>query len=121
MPRMTAMSDSAMIPGERYRERPRVASFGELLWDLFPEGPELGGAPANLAFHAQELGAEAMLITEVGPDELGDQALSRLEDAGVRVLCATKSQAPTGRVLVSMQNGEPRYEIASPVAWDEIQ
>lgn len=98
-----------------------MASFGELLWDLFPEGPELGGAPANLAFHAQKLGAEAILITEVGPDELGDQALFRLKDAGVRVLCAKKSQAPTGRVLVSMQNGEPRYEIASPVAWDEIQ
>ncbi|OQX70416.1 MAG: hypothetical protein B6A08_00895 [Sorangiineae bacterium NIC37A_2] len=121
MPRMTAMSDSAMIPGERYRERPRVASFGELLWDLFPEGPKLGGAPANLAFHAQKLGAEALLITEVGRDELGERALFRLEEAGVKVLCAKKSQAPTGRVLVSMRNGEPSYEIASPAAWDEIQ
>lgn len=115
------MSESAMIPGEGYRERPRVASFGELLWDLFPEGPELGGAPANLAYHARQLGAEAVLITEVGSDALGEAARTRLEETGVRVLCARKSRAPTGRVLVSTQGGEPRYEIASPVAWDEIQ
>ena len=27
----------------------RVAAIGELLWDLLPDGPQLGGAPANFA------------------------------------------------------------------------
>jgi len=29
------------------RARPRIVSLGELLWDLLPTGPQLGGAPAN--------------------------------------------------------------------------
>ena len=30
---------------------------GEILWDLLPAGKQLGGAPANFAYHANALGA----------------------------------------------------------------
>ena len=45
--------------------RPFVA-IGEVLWDLLPAGPQLGGAPTNFAFHAAQLGHEAILLSAVG-------------------------------------------------------
>jgi fructokinase len=37
--------------------------MGEVLWDLLPGGRQLGGAPANFAYHAQSLGAQARVFT----------------------------------------------------------
>jgi hypothetical protein len=48
-----------------------IVGLGEVLWDLFPEGPRFGGAPANFAGHAARLGAEAVMVSQVGDDELG--------------------------------------------------
>ncbi|MCE7893681.1 MAG: hypothetical protein DYH12_28955, partial [Sorangiineae bacterium PRO1] len=53
---------------------PRIVAFGELLFDLFPDGPRLGGAAANMAFHAAALGARALLVSRVGDDPLGRRA-----------------------------------------------
>jgi len=36
--------------------RPIVVGLGELLWDLFPSGKQLGGAPANFAYTTALLG-----------------------------------------------------------------
>ena len=33
-------------------ERFTVVGLGEVLWDVFPDGPRFGGAPANFACHA---------------------------------------------------------------------
>ena len=37
----------------------QVIGIGEAVWDLLPSGPQLGGAPANFAYHAHALGAHA--------------------------------------------------------------
>ena len=61
----------------------KVIGLGEVLWDLLPSGPQLGGAPANFAYHAHALGARAQVITRVGNDQLGREILKRLEDMGL--------------------------------------
>ena len=33
-------------------EQNNIIGLGEALWDMLPEGKKLGGAPANLAYHA---------------------------------------------------------------------
>ena len=33
----------------------RILAVGEILWDLLPSGKQLGGAPANFAYHARAL------------------------------------------------------------------
>ncbi|HTA93136.1 MAG TPA: PfkB family carbohydrate kinase [Polyangiaceae bacterium] len=100
---------------------PRFIAWGELLWDLFPEGARLGGAAANAAYHAQSLGAQALLVSRVGADELGTRALGELSARGVDVRAIqVDPDAPTGSVRVSFENGEPRYRIDSDVAWDRI-
>ena len=57
----------------------RVFGIGEVLWNLLPTGNQLGGAPANLTYHAQNRGAEASLITRIGDDALGKEALRKFK------------------------------------------
>ncbi len=45
-----------------------IVGLGEVLWDVFREGPRFGGAPANFACHARALGAEVAIVSAVGPD-----------------------------------------------------
>lgn len=98
-----------------------VVSWGELLWDLFPDGARLGGAAANVAYHAAQLGAEVILVSRVGADELGARARSELEAAGVNPsFIQVDPERPTGTVRVEIRDGEPQYKIATEVAWDRI-
>lgn len=101
---------------------PRVASIGEVLWDLLPSGPQLGGAPANLACHVCALGGDAALISRVGDDTLGRRAREHLGNRGVRLDgLETDASAPTGTVEVELDaTGQPRFTILENVAWDQI-
>ena len=49
----------------------KIIGIGEVVWDCFPEGKRLGGAPINFCFFAKELGAESYPVTAIGEDELG--------------------------------------------------
>ena len=61
----------------------KILSFGEIIWDVYPDKRHIGGAPLNLAAHAKKQGAEAYLMSAVGDDELGKKALSALDGFGV--------------------------------------
>lgn len=100
----------------------KIVGIGEVLWDLLPAGPQLGGAPANFAYHAHALGANAGVITRVGNDPHGYEIKQRIEkwgigSAGVQV----DDLAPTGTVTVKISGkGIPEYVIREGVAWDQI-
>jgi len=96
-----------------------ILGIGELLWDLLPEGPQLGGAPANYSVMAGRLGNQATVISRIGHDELGDRALKVL--AAFPVDCGqlqVDPVQPTGAVTVELQDGQPSYIIHQPAAWD---
>src|SRR5438874_756197 len=48
-----------------------IVGLGEVLWDLLPAGPQLGGAPFNFTFHCHQLGHPAVMVSRVGADDLG--------------------------------------------------
>lgn len=99
----------------------RFVAWGELLWDLFPDRSRLGGASANAAYHATCLGARATLVSRIGNDGLGARALDELGRVGVDTQAIQlDARAPTGTVEVTLIAGEPHYEIASGVAWDQL-
>ncbi|HEY2251612.1 MAG TPA: carbohydrate kinase [Planctomycetaceae bacterium] len=100
-----------------------IVGLGELLWDLFPDGPRFGGAPANFACHAAALGADAFLVSSVGRDELGRKGLAELTAHGVQSDCVTVCDAaPTGTVDVTLDAaGKARFTFAADVAWDHLQ
>jgi fructokinase len=100
--------------------RPLVIGLGEILWDLLPAGKQLGGAPANFAYHANALGARGAVVSRVGDDALGREVLDRLDALGVdRSAVTVDPSHPTGTVDVRLDAaGVPTYVIHENVAWD---
>jgi fructokinase len=99
-----------------------VIGVGEILWDILPSGKQLGGAPANFAFHARALGARSRVISRVGRDPLGAEILQRLQALGLPTTdVQIDSSAPTGTVSVELSaEGQPRFTIHEDVAWDRL-
>ena len=104
------------------RKRPLVVGLGEVLWDLLPSGKQLGGAPANFAYHARILGAEAYVASSVGNDADGREILAELDRLGLdRHAVSIDPAHPTGTVSVELDSqGKPAYIIHKDVAWDHI-
>jgi fructokinase len=105
-------------------KRPTVVGIGEILWDVFPDGPHFGGAPANFACSVAELCSGEMdvfMVGSVGRDDLGWQAIELLKSHGVDTSCVSTAAFPTGQVLVSLDKaGQPGFEIATETAWDNV-
>jgi len=99
-----------------------IVSLGEVLWDLFPEGVRFGGAPANFACHAAVLGGDVTMVSAVGDDPRGHEAVSILRAYGIDVaLVQLTADAPTGTVVVSLDaQGKPTFTISEGSAWDRI-
>lgn len=101
---------------------PEVVCWGEVLWDMFPDGRLLGGAPANVAYHLAVLGSSVALATRVGDDELGAEAVAAMRAAGVDTsLVQVDAERPTGRVEVEVVDGEPSYRLSPGCAWERIE
>jgi fructokinase len=100
-----------------------VVGLGELLWDLFPGGKQLGGAPANFAYMTSLLGDEGLVASRVGSDALGRSAARRLQRLGLKSShLQVDASHPTGTVKVEVDDaGQPTFEIAESVAWDFFQ
>lgn len=99
-----------------------VVGIGEVLWDLLPDGPQLGGAPANFTCHARALGADACVITRIGEDELGRCVLKRFEKIDLPLKTVQLDPlAPTGTASVTLNDsGIPRFRFQGDVAWDRL-
>ena len=99
----------------------KVVSIGETVWDVFPSGKRLGGAPVNFAFFSKEFGADAYPVSAIGNDALGDETMRALESTGLDLGYIQRNDSPTSRVLVTMDDaGVPQYEIVEGVAWDDL-
>ena len=100
-----------------------IVCWGEILWDRFPDGARLGGAPANVAYHLAALGETVSLISRVGTDEAGDRALELLAGAGVDVTAVQRDpDRLTGEVGVDIgATGDARYTLFPDRAWEAIE
>lgn len=79
-----------------------VLSFGEIVWDIFSEEKKLGGAPLNFAYYISKLGGDSRIISAVGDDGLGAEALKVINSCGIQSGSVKISRdLPTGRVIVS--------------------
>lgn len=102
-------------------DKPIVVGMGEALWDVLPDGKKIGGAPANFAFHAGQAGMDSRVVSAVGKDALGEEALATLEGKGLNIEAVARVDFPTGVVNVSLgEQGIPQYDICEGVAWDNI-
>ena len=94
--------------------------WGEVLWDRFPDGDQLGGAPANVAWHLGQAGGWARLVSRVGDDDDGRRAIARLAAHVDPSLIQLDPERATGEVSVTLEGGEPRYTLHAGRAWERI-
>jgi len=100
----------------------RIVGLGELVWDIFPDGERLGGAPANVAMHSAAFGNMGILATAVGVDELGRRAIDSVSKRGVDTKYVQQNRNyPTGTVQVELRGESPVYTIEQNVAWAHLR
>jgi len=97
--------------------------YGEVLWDVLPDGPQPGGAPLNVAYHLNKMGVDTSIISRVGNDARGQMLEALMDTWGIKKgMLQMDMDYPTSEVMARMNNGnEVSYEILYPVAWDFIQ
>lgn len=97
-----------------------VAGMGEALWDVLPEGKEIGGSPAKCAYHVSQFGLNSCVVSAVGDDLLGKEIIEDFTSKGLHHLIENVAY-PTGTVQIGIdKDGIPQYEIRENVAWDDI-
>ncbi|HIE95585.1 MAG: carbohydrate kinase [Fuerstiella sp.] len=103
-------------------KRPAIISLGEVLWDLFPDGEQFGGASANFACHAAISGGDVTMVSAVGADRHGRLAVDILQGYGIDVsLIQVVPDAATGTVSVELDaDGSPTFTIHEGSAWDRL-
>jgi len=100
----------------------QIISIGEILWDVFGKDELLGGAPLNFSATAQRLGDSVALLTAVGTDARGMQAMNRMQDLGLSTeLVQIVPNVATGTAIVAMdESGNANYAIQRPAAFDYL-
>jgi len=103
-------------------QKGRIMIFGEVLFDVFPDGKNvLGGAPFNVAWHLQGFGESVLFVGRVGNDFAGEEIIKQMEKwrmdiSGVQI----DQEHPTGKVIIEIEKGEPSFSIEENQAYDFI-
>ncbi|MEP3480946.1 MAG: carbohydrate kinase [Fuerstiella sp.] len=101
-----------------------IVGAGEILWDVYPDGPRFGGAPANFAGTSAALASnddQIFIVSAVGSDPLGNDALEALAGNHVQTKAVQQNKSETGNVQVTLNSaGVATYEFATNSAWDHL-
>ncbi len=99
----------------------KLLALGEIIWDIYPDEKHIGGAPLNLAAHAALLGNDSYILSAVGSDLLGDEAMAELARFSVKTDYVKTADRPTGQCIVTLDGkGVPHYDLLSDMAYDYL-
>jgi fructokinase len=104
-----------------------IVGLGEALFDCFPDKDIMGGAPLNLAVHADQIlkrrGGRAIVATSVGDDSLGRRIVDELRQRDIDAShVQVNREHPTSTVRVTLDaQGNASYVFADDVAWDHLE
>ena len=100
----------------------KLLSFGEILWDVYPDEKYIGGAPLNFAAHFAKQGGMSYMLSAIGDDELGKSALDLLKNWDIKTDYVSVSKLnETGKCIVTLDSkGIPNYNLLDNVAYDYI-
>jgi|TARA_B100001094_G_C17969381_1_gene689519 fructokinase len=99
----------------------KIVCFGEVLWDIYPDRMEIGGAPFNVYYRLHSLGNNVKIISSIGDDDLGLKALKFFKKNNLNSeFLSIDKYHKTGQVKIQLKSGEPSYSIVNDVAWDFI-
>ncbi|MFH1762312.1 MAG: PfkB family carbohydrate kinase [bacterium] len=83
--------------------------FGEALWDYFPHGKRLGGAPLNFSYYFLKSGGNPILISALGKDEDGREALENIKGLGLEIKYIQLNKHKTGKVIIKFTEKGHRF------------
>jgi fructokinase len=99
-----------------------VVGLGEALWDIFPDSVRFGGAPANMTCILSSIAKHEVsvkMISAVGKDILGQNALQSLEKHNVDISLIQINDFPTGIVHINLDKlHQASYLFDDKSAWD---
>ena len=95
-------------------------SFGEILFDVFPDKATLGGAPLNVAGHMTKLGLKGAILSALGDDDYGKRAMEEIKALGMDTSYISTTPFETGKAMITLNGKNADYEFNSPCAWDNI-
>ena len=101
----------------------KALSFGEILWDVYEDKKYIGGAPLNFAAHLAKHGDEVYMLSSLGRDESGADALEQLKKWNIKTnLISVSDKKQTGCCLITLDNNSvPSYNLLDDVAYDYIE
>jgi fructokinase len=100
----------------------KIAAFGEILFDNYANSKTLGGAPLNFIYHINKLTGSGRIISRVGKDSLGREAIDFLISKGILTdSIQIDNEHETGAAIISLnEKGEPTFNIKQDRAYDFI-
>ncbi len=98
----------------------KILAFGEILYDMFDGEAKIGGAPLNFAAHFAKLGGDGYVLSSVGKDKLGEEAIEICGKLGVNRKYITAVDYKTGVCNVTHDGDEPVYDLSMIGAYDNI-
>ena len=101
----------------------KIVAFGELVWDILPDGKTLGGTPSNLVFRCNSFNEQGFLLSRIGDDTLGAEAVQKLKELGIADDNVQIDQEfATGTINITFdEKQEPLYHVTPDVAFDHIE
>ncbi|MBL4647461.1 MAG: hypothetical protein JKY13_00645, partial [Gammaproteobacteria bacterium] len=102
------------------KQRPII--FGEILFDCLQNKEVLGGAPLNVAWHLHGFDLNPLLISRIGDDQRGQQALQKIHTWGMDTQgIQIDTSHATSIAECHLNNGQASYDIKSDQAFDFIE
>lgn len=101
--------------------KPKILSFGEIIWDIYETENLIGGAGLNFAAHCSKCGAESYIFSAVGNDELGRKATDIINKLNINTSLLKQSEKATGQCIVKLDSkGTPNFDVLKNTAFDNI-
>ena len=101
----------------------RITSFGEVLFDIYPDGRKLGGAPFNFIYHIKKITGNGNFISRIGNDLLGDEIFGFMRSNYMLTrFIQIDNDHPTGAAYANLDEHKvPHWKIAANCAYDFIE
>ena len=101
----------------------KILSFGEIIWDVFPDDKYIGGATFNFAANLALFGADSYLLSSVGNDTLADEALVYVKKFNIKNDFISRcNEKETGQCIVHFDEViGPYYTIKDDVSYDYLK
>jgi fructokinase len=109
--------------GRSPKQKFTIVGIGEVLWDIYRDRRHLGGAPANFAIHAAQLGDHGVLVSRIGDDGMGREMMATLRQRELPIqFVQVDGKRGTGTVMVTLDvKGVPSFRCSRDVAFDYLQ